>query len=479
MRFAPRDSLSVAAIGVLLVAYAFFIFSNIVEVAGGADSSGYLNEAKLLARGDVEEPIGDVFEKFHLEEALNVAFMPLGYTLSPPRMIKPTYPPGLPIHMMLFAKAGGWKHAPFWVAPIASLFAIALIALLAKLIFDSWAYALAAALALASCAVFVYHAIQPLSDVVVTAWSIAAILFALRSRDGNRWLAAAAAIALGISAWVRPTNAILGIAFLAALGFRKRTFIPAAIAGALVIAPLLAWNNALYGGPFKSGYGPLEELFAWSYFPIRFVHYLKWTGAQLSPFALIGAVWSLIRARRDATHRMLALWWWPFFIFYCFYGPYETWWYTRFLLPAYPALIISTLLAARELDRRIAPAVVTAAMVACSISVASHFQILETQYAESIYPLAVRWSEADLPDDALVIGTQLSGARKYYRNRLMCRWEMLDADRVARLERAIPPDRWYAVLFGFEVDEVKSRTPNAEWTKIAEFRDIGIWHRTR
>ena len=77
-----------------------------------------------------------------------------------------------------------------------------------------------------------------------------------------------------------------------------------------------------------------------------------------------------------------------------------------------------------------------------------------------------------------MIEGQLSGARKYYRNRFSLRWETLDADRVAKLERSVAPDRWYAVLFPYEVDEMKKRAPG-EWTQLSEYRGVTVWHRTR
>src|SRR5205814_377341 len=180
----------------------------------------------------------------------------------------------------------GWKLAPFLLAPLAAIIGAILIARLTRMISGSWWIGVAAAAALATNASVVFDAVQPLSDVVAMTWSIAAIYFAMKSTNRSAMLAG---FSFAVSAWVRPTN------------------------------------------------------------------------------ALLGAIYSLIRARRDRVHLMLALWWWPFFLFYSFYGPYETWWYTRFLLPAYPALIISALLAARDIAPRVGPAIVAATMIACGI----------------------------------------------------------------------------------------------------------------
>lgn len=458
-----RNTLAMA-----LVAYGAILLTHLCDVAGGSDSSGYLNEGRMIAGGRFAEPI-DALDRFHLDDALAPLFVPLGYDVTPlhPRMMVPTYPPGLPLHMALAGKRGA-----FFVSPLAAMTAVALMFLLARSLLQSWPLAFAAAAALGSCAVFLWHAVQPVSDVLVTMWSIATIFAALRA-DDRRWgIAAGMAFAIGV--WVRPSNVLLAPALFFALPKRRH----AVAAGAIALLPLLFWNTELYGGPLRTGYGSPAQYLALSYFPARALHYLRWTAALLSPLALLGAVEATLRAGRDRTHLVLALWWWPYFIFYCCFSSFEGWGYTRFLLPAYPALIIGTLMMAQRVWPRIAPAVVACAMIGCAIFFTVKFDVLHLKRAESIYPEAVRWSEADIPRNALVIAMQLSGARKYYRHAPSLRWEWLDPGRVHAIESAVPADRWYALLFPFEVDEVLHRVPG-EWTKIGEYRDITLWHRNR
>src|SRR5439155_13061141 len=163
--------------------------------------------------------------------------------------------------------------------------------------------------ALATNASVVFDAVQPLSDVVAMTWSIAAIYFAMKSAKNTRW-AALAGFAFAVSAWVRPTNALLGPAILAALFFpvedrRPRLsnlprtgggacpprgrILACVITTAIFVAPLLAWNASLYGGPLRNGYGSLSDMLATEFFATHAPHYLKWTAALLSPFALLGA----------------------------------------------------------------------------------------------------------------------------------------------------------------------------------------------
>ena len=81
----------VAAAAALLV-YAAILITHLCKVAGGSDSSGYLNEAKMLASFQKLERI-KALDELHLDDSLAPCFIPLGYTASGlPRMTAPTYP---------------------------------------------------------------------------------------------------------------------------------------------------------------------------------------------------------------------------------------------------------------------------------------------------------------------------------------------------------------------------------------------------
>jgi len=482
----PPRARSLALCAILLLAYGVMLFAHLDDVAGGSDSSGYLNEARMIASGKTSERIKPL-DFFRLDDSLADLFTPLGYDVTPvaKRVMVPTYPAGLPLHMAL-AMFVNEKHAPFYVTPIAAIVSLVLIALLANEL-SEWrtpssagaataaltrgradeasappSIGIAAAIMLASCPVFIFHSIQPVSDVLATMWAIASIYAAVKQRP------AIAGAALAIAIWVRPTSVLLAPALLAALPRNKRAYIQTAIAGAIVLAPLLIWNTKLYGGPFRTGYGSFTDMLALHYFPTRAIHYLKWTGVMLTPFAILGAF----------TKRwLLALWWWPFFLFYCFFESYNDWTYTRFLLPAYPALIIATLLVAQRISPRALPLIIVITALAFGFYFTKHRGVLQINKLESQYIAGVQRSSS-IPADALVIAMQMSGARKYYLDDESLRWEWLDADRVAQIEQHVRPDRWYAVLFPFEVDEVRKRVPG-EWVKIDEYRDITIWHRIR
>lgn len=455
--------------------YAAVVLTHTCEVAGGSDSSGYANAAKEIARRQIDERIPEL-DRFGLDDSFTQAFSPLGYTPTRPRHVTASYPPGMPMHMAVAGLLFGFRHAPFYVSPMAAIAGVILLALFALKLFDSWWIAAGAGFALGLCATYLFIGLQTMSDVLATAWTIAAMAAAWQARSmAPAFLPALAGASFSIAVWVRPSNVILGLAFLLALPWTKKALFAAAAAGAIVLAPLLIWNALHYGSPLRTGYGGASALFGWSYFASHFWHYLRWTSALLTPLVFIGAIYSLVRARHERIHLVLALWFWTFFLFYCVFGPYDAWWYTRFLLPAYPAAILSTIYAARALaTRAVAYALILIAGTGFCWSI--HFDNFQMQVGENVYPEAIQWSRAELPPDALVVAMQFSGARKYYDNRFSVRWDWLEPDRLNVLDGKIPADRWYALLSEFEIDDALRRT-GGRWTKIGQFREVSILHR--
>lgn len=473
--FARSERVAAGVFAALAVAYSVFLLTHTCEVAGGSDSSGYANEARALGHGKLTEPIPDL-DRFGLDDSFTRAFCPLGYTeTTRPRLMTFTYPPGLPIHMAILGVLFGWKHAPFYAIPISAIAGLLFFALFARRLFGSWWMAIAAAFTLAFSATYVFMAVQPMSDVVVTAWTVLAIAAAWRARDGRAEWAAVAGAAAGAGVWVRPSNLIMGLALLFALPWTKKALAYCVTSGAIVMAPLFVFNKVLFGSMLRTGYGAVGGLMGLDNPRTHIWHYIYWTGVLLTPFALIGAVYSLVRARRERIHLVLALWWWPFYIFYIFFGPYETWWYTRFLLPAYPALVLGMFYAVRALHRYTVPVVFAMALV-IDVWAIRHWVLLEFHESEKIYPNAVRWAEAEIPPDAIVIGMQFTGARKYYKNRCSLRYEWLTPENVKVLEQKVPFDKWYAVVGDYEIEETL-RKAGGRWTDLGQYREVHLLHR--
>jgi hypothetical protein len=235
----------------------------------------------------------------------------------------------------------------------------------------------------------------------------------MRGRERTAY-AVAAGVAFGIGVLVRPTHILLFPAMLALLGLRVRT-LGAFIAGGAPFALFqFAIANHWYGSPLKSGYGSITESIALRFFPTRFVHYSKWL-AILFPLAFpLGLL-----KKRVA----LLLWFVPFFLFYCVYEPYETWWYTRFLLPAIPAVL---LLAASFRIPRAALLTIVVAITATQLITAQRFHVLDVAKGEATYERAALLVKERVPQNAIVLASQHSGSLLFYANRLALRFDRID-----------------------------------------------------
>ena len=474
-------------VAALFLAYALVLFHHTVFAVGGSDSSGYMNAARLLAEGSVVTRIKGL-ERLSLGPEFTEIFIPLGFTPGPrPGTMAPAYPPGLPLHMAAAGLLGGSSRAPFYVSPIAALACLVLIYRLGRELGLSPALALAGSALLGFAPVFVFQAVQPMSDVVATAWALAAVLAAYRSRARSSALwAAAAGAAFGMGVLVRPTNALVLAPVMLALPTRGKTWLAFAAGGAPFAAFQLAYGAAAFGSPWKTGYRSLlSEGMALSNFPARARHYAYWTARLLSPLVPLG--WITLAADRRVPRRdrwVLLTWFAAFFLFYAFYGPYEAWWYTRFLLPAYPALLLGALLAARDFVVGGAPArrwrtagaaLAVVLALAVEIRYVTKEQVHKFYKGERVHPQACAMARRRLPPNAIVLSMQMSGALHYYTDLTYAMWNWMDEARFETLRVSTESRgfRWYALLADFEVPEVE-KAHLGEWREIDRVRDVSL-----
>ena len=473
-----RGRLAAALLLVAALAYGVVLYRHLSWVAGGADSSGYLNEARLMRAGRIGFPI-ELLTTLRLGREWNYILVPLGFRASDrePHLMVPIYPPGLPGHFAVAAAIGGWARAPFLVPPLAGLICLALMFVLGRQFGLSKWESVAAGVILAACPVFLFMAAQPMSDIVATAWTLAAIVSALGS-ERRPGLAAAAGAAFAISVCVRPSNLLMAIPLAFALRWRLRPLIIAVAAALPFGIALMIWNHALFGGAATTGYGSMTYMLSWNYPRVRIPHYSYWLAAQLTPLVFPGGLFVAIDRRLDGQRRALLLsWFLVVFIFYCFYDAYETWWYTRFLLPGIPPLIIGFLRLLRDfrVPRVVAPILIVAILGVEGWQV-RQLDPLSVGVEESIYPETIRWAEQQLPHDAIVLNGQFSGAFLYYTGRQTIRWDQLDNDERFQLLRAYVGSanlHWYAVLSTFEWEQVQKRFKGG-WTVLGEHRGVKL-----
>jgi hypothetical protein len=468
-----------------LVAYGIFMAWYYVPSAGGADSSGYLNSAKLLAQGKMVTQSRVIPE---LKLASPFHLVPLGFTCEPrPDSVRlaPTYPVGLPLQFALAGVIAGWRVGPYLVGVGGALAAVWLCYRCARELGVSPPLALVGAAALGISPMFLFVAIQPLSDAIAATWCVAAAYFALRAHraTGYGW-AFACGLACALAVLVRPTN-VLVLPAMALLVGRGRQLLMVALGGVPGAAFLLLYQKHLYGNAFTSGYGSIFDIFERSSFAPTMQHYAVWLPRLLCPAFLGFGLLAVMRWREDA--RVLAalfLWAVPVFIFYAFYVvTKEVWWCLRFVLPAFPALILAGLLGldhfARRSTRSLAIATVALGgwVAAQSIYWGRHEHVLGPSQGERTYILAGDWARANLPPNAAVATMVTSGALFYYTDLAILRWDSMTAEEfetyALALQRTGRP--LYAVLMDLEEADAFKDHLHGKWQKIADVKTARIW----
>ena len=469
-----RSACTSVAASIALLLYLSFIVRYTCFAAGGTDSSGYLNAARLITQAGLKVRIGPL-DTLGLDNSWRPVFQPLGFGQAPePRFLVPSYPLGYPLHLALFGLLGGWKHAPFFVTPLATLLTLLVLFKIARELGLTGHLALAAPFLLAISPGWIYQAVQPMSDVTATLWCSLAILFALRGRRSNAY-AAWCGMAFAVAVWVRPSSLLLAIAIGLALQCRVRP-LAIAVASAMPLGiALMLTNRYLYGSSLLTGYGGVGSLVSWTSIAECAPHHAKWLAITLTPLVFPGAL--LVAFNRSVSmwdKFTLIAWFGAFYGFYSVYPVCDAWWYLRFLLPAFPPLIIGALLVWRDAVHRRAVHLGLVALVAVTgVAVLIHYDVRNLREQESAYPRAIQWAQSQLPNNALVTTMQLSGAYYFYANTLTVRFDALDPARFEEL-RAYAGSaglKWYALVFNAEVEELNRRMPG-RWRRVNGMRNV-------
>ena len=468
-----------------LIGYGVFLAVNSPAAAGGADSSGYLNRARLFAAGRLTTPLRTVPEWGRLPAE---HLRPLGFMTGPDgRTLAPTYPMGLPLHLAVAGLIAGRELGPVLVGVGGALAALVLLYLVARELGLSPALAAAGAAVFGLFPVTIFIAIQPLSDVLAATWCLAAVWAALRARRAGGWAVACGA-AFAVAVLVRPTNALLLPALVVLLGNWRR-LLGATLGGLPGAIGLGTYNHLLYGGALRTGYEGAVTLQAVWVAP-TLVHFAKWLAVLLPGVLLLLPVAALREGRARWRELVpLVLWFAPFVGFYAGYDvSHESWWCLRFLLPAVPALILGGLLGVAALGEtgvgrrwRHAVTIAAAALVlwaaAASVYWTRHLNVFLTKGYEQAYAESCLWARDHLPPNAVIACMAASGAVFYYTDRPVLRWDQLKAEEFAEYAQAVVRSGRpvYALLFPVERDEALQQRMPGRWEKLAEIRGAGIW----
>lgn len=466
--------------------------------AGGSDSSGYLNSARLLLAGELTLA-PRVPEGFPAEKFSSQLLVPAGFTGSVVQasqaQFAPSYPPGLPLHLAALGKLLGLEHAALAVSLLAvlGLLGAGYSAARDAGVRAEWAITVVAVLALSPVTLFM--AVQPMSDVLAAAWVAGAVVAARRSARDWRW-SALTGLAVSVAVFVRPANALvmLPVAFL--LGKSARAWLALALAALPGAVLWCVYHRYLYGSVFLTGYGSIGGQFAAAHVPRSLLHYAQWLPMAFTPLVLaaLGLPGLKTVARREKW--LLVLWAAPFFVFYAaYFFTTEAWWYLRFLLPATLPLLIAAAQVLQDFrwpvlafnwegpssPRHRLP-LITVAAVAASVWLlgwAWHFGVHTVELSERPYRKFGEWVEHSLPAGSLIAADQTSGAILFYSRRPFLRWDVINVRSYDVLNRLLAErgGQLYAGLFPFEEKAALTEHMPGTWERIAQYRAITIWRR--
>jgi hypothetical protein len=468
--------------------------------ASGADASGYVSEARLLASGALEE-----VEPLATRVALPTGtwtFSPLGYRPGrTPGVLVPTYPAGLPLTMAPVMWAWGDAGAYVVVPLLGGIGVLATFGL--GVAFGSRMAGLVAATLLATSPVFMLQLVQPMSDVAVTAWWALALALACAERPGAPLFAGVVA---SLAVATRPNLLPMAIlpAVLCARGRQEPGGAARAVWFGIGLLPGVVgvfWLQArLFGSAFSSGYGSASDLYSMASigpnaaaYARRIVH---GEPAALT-LLLLALLASVFRTRGDAAVPLAtpsraprvrtAVWLAAaalgvMLASYLPYFQFPEWSYLRFLLPAWPAALVALgLLVSRALHvlpRWSSGTVLLLVLVTAAswnVRVAAGEQAFAIRRYEARYRMAGRYLDAAVSPAAVIVTVQESGSVRYYTRRPILRWDQLGPDLDAAVAAVQQQGRHPLLLVeDWEAPEMKQRFPAStlatlDWPPRAEF----------
>jgi hypothetical protein len=436
----PTSRLLQWAVGLTFLLGMFWLYSTYMQrYVGASDYYGYYSEALLLKSG-----------KVHMKTGLNPraypCIAPLSYFVRDGKVV-PKYPPGYPFLLAL----GSFFNLEFFVNPLVGVLTVVIMFLVLLKITDKKMAVLFSVL-WAFSPIVVYGSTYVMSDLAATLFILLAFYFFIREKPG------VSGIFTGLSLAVRPTNLLflllLGPGLLKkrqGLRFGSHFIIPTSLYG--------IFNWITYGAPWRFGYGNILNDFSLPVFFPHLLFYLKEITVQFTPLLVILALVALGKKAKDSW--FYGSWVLIFLIFYCFWkSGGDVWWWTRFLLPSFPALFILAALGLKwiftvaagkgKILHRYGTALlslVTVGMVIYFVNFGNHRGLYRTDKGLEYYDMSQKVA-ALVPPGSLVGAFELSGPLRLYTKLESFCWHSGDAVPLVRnkLKKKIPiylvVERW-------------------------------------
>lgn len=456
----------------IAAALALFVLAGTLaagaHVAGGADSSGYLSEARLWRSGTlVQRPaLAGTVPMTHGVQA----FVPIGFRLAASgQEIAPIYPPGLPVTMAAASAVAG-DGAVFAVVPICAAGLVMLAYVFGRRLGGAH-LGLVAAAATAVSPTMLVQATQPMSDVPAAFWwMLAFVLLTFESYP----TALAAGVAAAMASLVRPNLFVMVPVAAAIAAAWEDTWTRGLRRAALFAVPVVpvalgyaAWQRSIYGAATETGYGGLSSLFSPSHVVPNLSLYPAWLVDTHSPLVLAALAAPLViargRARRMAWGALAMFA--ALLAFYTAYLVFDSWAYVRFLLPALPALLTLMVAPPLVLLRRAGGPLRGAAVLALLLLVVSWgfsrsrgLGAFMAAQAEQRYVDVAAFAKT-LEPRAVFVSMQHSGSLHYYTARPILRWDWTEPSEIDRAMDALREagHAVYVVLDDWEEPSFRSR----------------------
>jgi hypothetical protein len=449
-------AVSSAAVGIRWGAFA----------VGGSDSHCYAGQARMFAEGRASLPPPVAVPVPW--PAAAATFAPSGFAPGPDPSgaSVPLCPAGLSLLMTAAAAVAG-DPAIFFIVPLMGAIAVWSTFILGRRMAGPLVGA-ASAVLVACSPTFLYQLVQPMSDVPAAALWIASLALAAGAHSGSRrgtGEAVASGFLAGAAIMMRPNLAPLAIVPVV-LTLPSRRSAAATAGGVVPGVAAVAWlQTVIYGSPLRSGYGDLGQLFSAGHVAANLVNYPAWLAYAHSPILVLGLLAPFVVSKRYEAWVILA------FIVAVFaaYVPYVVfteWWYTRFVLPALPALIVLMAAvierAARRLPARaaaLAAAVAVLALAGFWLHRADELAVFRIKGLEQKYVELGRLASRSLPARAIVLAAQPAGSVRYYSRLPTLSWDAIEPEWLDRVldecqSRGLAP---YLAIESWELDTFKSR----------------------
>jgi hypothetical protein len=213
--------------------------------------------------------------------------------------------------------------------------------------------------------------------------------------------------------------------------WRSATGFAAAVVPAVVFIAVL--YGFWYGSPLNSGYGTLQQLYSAANVVPNLSRYSRWLLESQTPLVLAAPIGAWLMRRRAASVGLVTFAA-AVLACYVFYIPFDAWWFLRFLLPAYPAVMVLTAGTLVAVARRLPKPLRAVATLLVLLLVADHtigYAAARTTFdtgGEQKYAIAGRYVADHLPANAVIFAEQHSGGIRYYGHRTTIRFALIPSD---------------------------------------------------